>query len=180
VRWFLVFLFFCGLGTSAHASDAPRRSVPIRLLCAGLRRRAMSSLSTRALASPWRPLGPDGRSVCFYATAENRPQGCERRRNAPFGSIAVHRGRCLIWHMPRTRKRHRYETSLRIRNVVVAGHRTSVRLEPLMWDSLQEIAMEQGMNVNQLVTQIKRSAGRSSLTSAIRVYIVDFYRSRAR
>jgi len=49
-----------------------------------------------------------------------------------------------------------------------------------MWDSLQEIAMEQGMNVNQLVTQIKRSAGRSSLTSAIGVYIVDFYRSRAR
>ena len=82
--------------------------------------------------------------------------------------------------MPRTRKRHRDETSLRIRNVVVAGHRTSVRLEPLMWDSLQEIAMEQGLNVNQLVTQIKRSAGRSSLTSAIRVYIVDFYRSRAR
>ena len=49
-----------------------------------------------------------------------------------------------------------------------------------MWDSLQEIAMEQEMNVNQLVTQIKRSAGRSGLTSAIRVYIVDFYRSRAR
>ena len=99
---------------------------------------------------------------------------------APFGSIAVHRGRGLIWYMLRTRKRHRYETTLRVRNVVVAGHRTSVRLEPLMWDSLQEIAMEQGMNVNQLVTQIKRSAGRSSLTSAIRVYIVDFYRSRAR
>ena len=82
--------------------------------------------------------------------------------------------------MPRTRKRHRYVTSLLIRSVVVAGHRTSVRLEPLMWDSLQEIAIEQGMNVNQLLTEIKRSAGRSGLTSAIRVYILDFYRSPAR
>ena len=82
--------------------------------------------------------------------------------------------------MPRAQKRRRYESTLRIRNVVVAGHRTSVRLEPLMWEALQEIAVEQGMNVNKLVTQIKRSAGRSSLTSAIRVFIVDFYRSRAR
>jgi predicted DNA-binding ribbon-helix-helix protein len=82
--------------------------------------------------------------------------------------------------MARARKRRHYESTLRIRNVVVAGHRTSVRLEPLMWDALQEIAAGQGMNVNQLVTQIKRSGGRSSLTSAIRVYIVDFYRSRAR
>lgn len=82
--------------------------------------------------------------------------------------------------MARARKRRHYESTLRIRNVVVAGRRTSVRLEPLMWDALQEIAAGQGMNVNQLVTQIKRSGGRSSLTSAIRVYIVDFYRSRAR
>jgi predicted DNA-binding ribbon-helix-helix protein len=82
--------------------------------------------------------------------------------------------------MPRSRKRRLYESSLRIWNVVVQGHRTSVRLEPIMWDALREIAAEQGMNVNQLVTQIKHRADRSSLTSAIRVYIVEFYRSRAR
>jgi predicted DNA-binding ribbon-helix-helix protein len=64
--------------------------------------------------------------------------------------------------------------------VVVQGHRTSVRLEPVMWDALHEIAAEQGMNINQLVTQIKRRGGGSSLTSAIRDYIVEFYRSRAR
>jgi len=49
-----------------------------------------------------------------------------------------------------------------------------------MWDALQEIAAAQGMNVNQLVTRIKRSGGQSSLTSAIRVYIVEFYHSAAR
>ena len=46
--------------------------------------------------------------------------------------------------------------------------------------ALRDIAGEQGMNVNQLVTQIKRRADRSSLTCAIRVYIVEFYRSAVR
>jgi predicted DNA-binding ribbon-helix-helix protein len=49
-----------------------------------------------------------------------------------------------------------------------------------MWEALHEIAAEQGMTLNQLVTQIKRRAGGSSLTSAIRVYIVEFYRSAER
>ena len=66
-----------------------------------------------------------------------------------------------------------------IRNIVVAGHRTSVRLEPVMWDALLEIARHRETNVNQLVTEIDRQRNSSSLTAAIRVYIVDFYRSAA-
>jgi predicted DNA-binding ribbon-helix-helix protein len=66
-----------------------------------------------------------------------------------------------------------------IRNIVVAGHRTSVRLEPLMWEALLEIARQRQTNVNQLVTEIDRHRNSSSLTAAIRVYIVDFYRTAA-
>jgi predicted DNA-binding ribbon-helix-helix protein len=66
-----------------------------------------------------------------------------------------------------------------IRNIVVAGRRTSVRLEPVMWEALLEIARQQETNVNQLVTEIDRQRNSSSLTAAIRVYIVDFYRSAA-
>jgi predicted DNA-binding ribbon-helix-helix protein len=77
------------------------------------------------------------------------------------------------------RKRERPRSSLVIRNIVVGGHRTSVRLEPVMWDALLEIARRQQTNVNQLVTQIDRQRYSSSLTAAIRVYIVDFYRSAA-
>jgi predicted DNA-binding ribbon-helix-helix protein len=82
--------------------------------------------------------------------------------------------------MRRGRKRSPFRSTLRLGNVVAGGHRTSIRLEPLMWEALHEIAAEQGMTLNQLVTQIKRRAGGSSLTSAIRVYIVEFYRSAAR
>jgi len=58
-------------------------------------------------------------------------------------------------------------------------YRTSVRLEPLMWEALLEIARQQQTNINQLVTEIDRQRDASSLTAAIRVYIVDFYRSAA-
>src|ERR1700726_4944410 len=77
------------------------------------------------------------------------------------------------------RKREPVRSSLVIRNIVVAGHRTSVRLEPVMWEALLEIVRLQQTNVNQLVTDIDRQRHSSSLTAAIRVYIVDFYRSAA-
>src|SRR5689334_17982782 len=70
-------------------------------------------------------------------------------------------------------------SSLVIHNIVVAGHRTSVRLEPVMWDALRDIARHLGMTVHDLVTAIDRERLASSLTAAIRVYIVDFYRSAA-
>ena len=77
------------------------------------------------------------------------------------------------------RRREQSPSSLVIRNIVVAGHRTSVRLEPLMWEALLEIARQRQTNVNQLVTEIDRHRDSSSLTAAIRVYIVDFYRTAA-
>ena|SRR5438046_3503342 len=70
-------------------------------------------------------------------------------------------------------------SSLVIHNVVVGNHRTSVRLEPVMWDALNDIAARVGMTLHDLVTAIDRERTASSLTAAIRVYIVDFYRAAA-
>ncbi|MBV9861194.1 MAG: ribbon-helix-helix domain-containing protein [Alphaproteobacteria bacterium] len=70
-------------------------------------------------------------------------------------------------------------SSLVIGNVNVAGHRTSVRLEPTMWEALRDIAAERDMTVHDLVTEIDRDRTASGLTAAIRVYIVDYYRSAA-
>jgi|SRR5579863_7455572 predicted DNA-binding ribbon-helix-helix protein len=77
------------------------------------------------------------------------------------------------------RQRDSTPSSLTIRNVVVAGHRTSVRLEPLIWDALRDIAQRRGIAVNELVTEIDRHRAAPGLTAAIRVYVVDFYRSAA-
>src|SRR5216683_5698306 len=63
-----------------------------------------------------------------------------------------------------------------IRNVVVAGHRTSARLEPAMWEALRDIAGRQGRTVNELVTEIAQTRTIPNLTAAIRVYVVEYYR----
>ena len=76
-------------------------------------------------------------------------------------------------------KRTPTKSSLVIRNVVVAGHRTSVRLEPTMWDALADIARHRRRTMRELVTEIERDRTASTLTAAIRVYIVEFYRSAA-
>ncbi len=70
-------------------------------------------------------------------------------------------------------------STLVIRNIVVAGRRTSVRLEPAMWEALREIARRRRLSLHALVTEIARHRRASSLTAAIRVYIVDFYRAAA-
>lgn len=70
-------------------------------------------------------------------------------------------------------------SSLLISNVVVDGRRTSIRLEPVMWDALRDIAQRLNMTIHDLVTEIERERTGSSLTAAIRVYVVDFYRAAA-
>ena len=64
-------------------------------------------------------------------------------------------------------------------NIVVGGHRTSVRLEPAMWDALLDIARQQRLTIHDLVTEIDRHRTTSGLTAAIRVHIVNFYRAAA-
>jgi len=64
-------------------------------------------------------------------------------------------------------------------NVTVAGRRTSIRLEPQMWGALREICAREGKTVHMLVTEIDRGRAASSLTAAIRVYVMDYFRVAA-
>ena len=58
------------------------------------------------------------------------------------------------------------------RSVVIAGHRTSVSLEPAFWRALQAIAARRGVSVNRLVEEIDaRRAG--NLSSALRVFVLE-------
>ena len=80
---------------------------------------------------------------------------------------------------PRPRRTEHALSSLVIHNIVVDRHRTSVRLEPVMWAALHDIALRLRVTMHTLVTDIDRERTASSLTAAIRVYIVDFYRGLA-
>src|ERR1700760_4431918 len=65
------------------------------------------------------------------------------------------------------------------RNITVVGRRTSVRLEPAMWDALEEICLREGKSMNQLATEICRGRSESSLTAAIRVFLIQYFRAAA-
>lgn len=53
-----------------------------------------------------------------------------------------------------------------------------MRLESPMWAALNDIAVERGKTVHDVVLEIHRGRMRISLTAAIRVYIVEFYPKR--
>jgi predicted DNA-binding ribbon-helix-helix protein len=65
------------------------------------------------------------------------------------------------------------------RNVTVGGHRTSIRLEPAMWEALHQICRREGRTLNELVTEIHRQRAESSLTAAIRVYLLRYFSAAA-
>jgi predicted DNA-binding ribbon-helix-helix protein len=70
-------------------------------------------------------------------------------------------------------------STLRSGNVTVAGRRTSIRLEPAMWQALREISAREGKTAHALVTDIERGRAQSSLTAAIRVFLLDYFRAAA-
>jgi predicted DNA-binding ribbon-helix-helix protein len=64
------------------------------------------------------------------------------------------------------------------RNIMVGGRRTSVRLEPEMWTALLDIARRENQTIHALATQVaERKKPETSLTAAIRVFCLAYYRS---
>jgi predicted DNA-binding ribbon-helix-helix protein len=64
--------------------------------------------------------------------------------------------------------------------VFVDGRRTSVRLEPVIWEALGIAARRQGVSVHDLVSAIDRGRTTSNLSSSIRVFVVTDLVSRLR
>ena len=66
------------------------------------------------------------------------------------------------------------------RSVTIAGHETSISLEPIFWQALKQAASEEGVPANALVAQIdaqridaenSANLGPANLGSAIRVWL---------
>ena len=64
------------------------------------------------------------------------------------------------------------------RSIVIAHHRTSVSLEDAFWKSLREIAHQRGETLCSLVTSINTNRQFANLSSAIRVFVLEFYRDQ--
>ena len=63
------------------------------------------------------------------------------------------------------------------RSVEIAGHKTSISLEPLFWDMLRDAAEREGKPVNAVVAAIDAERIKADtppgLASAIRVWLVS-------
>jgi predicted DNA-binding ribbon-helix-helix protein len=66
------------------------------------------------------------------------------------------------------------------RNIVAGSGRTSMRLEPELWNAVEEICERQGISLGELVRQAERSSGpESGRTSAVRVFALSYFRNAA-
>lgn len=63
------------------------------------------------------------------------------------------------------------------RSIVIAGHKTSVSLEDEFWDALKEIAGRRNVTLSDLVASIDASRSQGNLSSAIRLFVLDYFRS---
>ncbi len=70
------------------------------------------------------------------------------------------------------------------RSVEIAGHKTSITLEPVFWDMLRELADERGVPINAVVAQIDvarlEADELTGLASAIRQFLIYRLRDGAR
>ncbi|EQB10510.1 ribbon-helix-helix domain-containing protein [Novosphingobium lindaniclasticum] len=62
------------------------------------------------------------------------------------------------------------------RSIEIAGHKTSISLEPAFWDLLRQIAASEGVPINALVARIDAERLEADippgLASAIRVWLI--------
>jgi predicted DNA-binding ribbon-helix-helix protein len=64
------------------------------------------------------------------------------------------------------------------RSIVIAGHKTSVSLEDAFWKSLKEIAGSREITLSDLVASIDTRRHDGNLSSAIRLFVLDYYRAQ--
>ncbi len=64
------------------------------------------------------------------------------------------------------------------RSIVIAGHKTSVSLEDAFWKGLKEIAGDRQQTLSDIVAEIDKGRQQGNLSSAIRLFVLDFYRNQ--
>src|SRR4029077_10360486 len=64
------------------------------------------------------------------------------------------------------------------RSIGIAGHKTSVSLEDAFWQALKEIADARKTTLSNTVASIGIDRRQGNLSSCIRLFVLEYYRSR--
>jgi predicted DNA-binding ribbon-helix-helix protein len=70
------------------------------------------------------------------------------------------------------------KSSVAKRSIVIDGHKTSVSLEDAFWNDLKDIAYTQRTTPSELVAQINGVRKQRNLSSAIRLFVLEHFRSQ--
>ncbi|QOZ69128.1 ribbon-helix-helix domain-containing protein [Bradyrhizobium arachidis] len=65
------------------------------------------------------------------------------------------------------------------RSIIVGGHKTSISLEEAFWTAVKEISRQRDMSLSDLASEIERNLQHGNLSSAIRVYVLGYFKNRA-
>jgi predicted DNA-binding ribbon-helix-helix protein len=65
------------------------------------------------------------------------------------------------------------------RSFTIGGHRTSISLEAPFWDALKNAASHEKIPLSRLIARIDEHRGTSGLSSAVRVWLLAYYRNGA-
>lgn len=65
------------------------------------------------------------------------------------------------------------------RSVIIDGHKTSMSLEDAFWQGVKKIAAGRRVTIARLVHEIDRQRQQGNLSSAVRLFVLEYYRSRA-
>jgi predicted DNA-binding ribbon-helix-helix protein len=64
------------------------------------------------------------------------------------------------------------------RSVIIAGRKTSVSLEDAFWTTFKDIADQRLMTASELAAEVAAARRHGNLSSAIRLFVLDYYRDR--
>ena len=64
------------------------------------------------------------------------------------------------------------------RSIVLSGRKTSVSLEEPFWNGMKEISGARSMTLSELVGEIDANRHHGNLSSAIRLFVLDYYSRR--
>ena len=72
------------------------------------------------------------------------------------------------------------QSPVRKRSIVINGHKTSISLEDAFFSALKEISKQRRSSLAELITEVDRTRTEGNLSSALRLFVLDFYRSEAK
>ena len=71
------------------------------------------------------------------------------------------------------------KSSVHRRGLKIAGRRSSISIEDQFWNCLKNIAKARHETVTNLVTSINAKGKHANLSSAIRLYVLDYYKAKS-